>query len=404
MLTKELAIAAYDLRRATIVPDRLTRRTHAHYVHYAREMLRVYRESVGQTRREIHRQVQSLFASELDCPARRIGAFCKLLDDVAQYEKDRRGRAATLRREVFRRAASRHPLVRDADQLFESDEMQVKSRIADELGKPWEEIEDSLFADVIDFHRLRSFEGYPDPESLLSRYNVAQVQAALYRAVTMTVWAQQDLKTILRYAKLAHLLHTVIRQADGVHRIRFNGPSAVLRNTRRYGAAMACFLPALIACRDWRMHAVIQGGSKTTEWSLDLSSQDGLRSHLPAPEEFDSQVEASFATEWGDQPRDGWRLERESEILHRGQKTFLPDFVFQRDDGTRVFLEVVGFWTPEYLQAKAESLLLFADQPLLLAVAKSTLADLPCLPCPIIPYGSSLKVEAVLAQLHASWQ
>ena len=65
----------------------------------------------------------------------------------------------------------------------------------------------------------------------------------------MTVWASDDFKTILRYAKLARLMHTIVRTGEGRYRFRFDGPASVLRHTRRYGAAMARFLPALIACR-----------------------------------------------------------------------------------------------------------------------------------------------------------
>jgi len=28
---------------------------------------------------------------------------------------------------------------------------------------------------------------------------------------------------------------------------------------------------------------------------------------------------------------------------------FVPDFTFRHEDGTQACLEIVGFWTPEYL-------------------------------------------------------
>ena len=79
MLTRELGIADYEKGR--VIPDRLTRRSHAHYVHYAERMLHIYKTGLGLTRRELHRAVQTVFAEETDCPTRRIDAFCKLLDD-----------------------------------------------------------------------------------------------------------------------------------------------------------------------------------------------------------------------------------------------------------------------------------------------------------------------------------
>ena len=62
MLTKDLAIADYD--KGHVLPDRLTRRSHAHYARYAQQMLQVYHHGRGLTRRELHRAVHAVFAEE----------------------------------------------------------------------------------------------------------------------------------------------------------------------------------------------------------------------------------------------------------------------------------------------------------------------------------------------------
>ena len=403
MLTRELAIAAYSAGR--ILPDRLLRKTHRPYLDYAQRMLAVYRNGVGRTRRELHRAVQSIFAEAGDCPARRIQAFCKLLDERATYSQDRGKRAAALRREVFRMAAPLHPLVRRADRLFEHEEARAKTEIAGRLGRPWAEIEQELFADVIEFHRLAAFEGYADAAALLARYNVAQVQVALYNAVSMTVWAGEDFKTILRYAKLARLMHTIVRSGEDRYCFHFDGPASVLRQTRRYGVALARFLPALVACRGWRMHAVVRTRRRGWNVSLDLSPADGLTSHLPASAEFDSSVEEVFAAKWGGEKRDGWLLVREGEVLHHKQKVFVPDFVFRHDDGRSVLLEIVGFWTPEYLQAKLETLRIFQDHRILVAVARPVARPktqeqvISALPGAVIPYKTALLLDDVMQRL-----
>jgi predicted nuclease of restriction endonuclease-like RecB superfamily len=267
------------------------------------------------------------------------------------------------------------------------------------LGLAWPAIEQELFADVIEFHRLERFPGYEDGAALLARYNVAQVQAALYRATSLKVWATEDFKTIVRYAKLARLMHVIRRLEGGGVLMHFDGPASVLRRTRRYGVAMARFLPALIACRGWKMQAVVAGRSSQWNWRLELSAEDGLRSHLPPPEEFDSSVERAFFDGWGSKPRDGWTLHREGDLLFHGQKAFVPDFVFEHQDGRRVFLEIVGFWTPEYLEAKINTLREFAETPMLLAVARQVGASIPELARESIPYKTSLQVEDVLARL-----
>ena len=97
--------------------------------------------------------------------------------------------------------------------------------------------------------------------------------------------------------------------------------------------------------------------------------------------------------------RDGWTLLREGEILHRGQKVFVPDFVLRHADGRSVPLEIVGFWTPEYLQAKVETLRTFPDRRILLAAAVAAQAELEKLPGEVIPYKSALLIKDVLQRL-----
>lgn len=371
MLTREHGIARYEFDRRRVVPDRLTMGEHAHYPELAEQMLQVYREGCGKTRKELHREVRAIFEDEVDCPQRRIDAFCKLLDDHSAYAVSGRRNAPRLRHRVFRLAARRHPLVTRADRLFESSSDEVRQEIARELGRPWFEIERDLFADVIDFHRLETFKGFPDARSLLSRYNVAQMQVALFSAVALNVWITGDFKRILRAARLARLMHTIRRIGPACYHLQLDGPASVLRETRRYGVSMARFLPSLLACTGWRMQAVVETRNRW-KLSLDLSDGDGLQSHLPPDAEFDSAVEADFAEKWGTEPREGWSLQREGDFLHAGQKTFVPDFVFRHVTGQTVFMEIIGFWTPEYIASRLETHATFRDVPILLAIQDST--------------------------------
>ena len=135
---------------------------------------------------------------------------------------------------------------------------------------------------------------------------------------------------------------------------------------------------------------------------IQLSSEDGLRSHLPADAEFDSAVEADFAAKWGDEPREGWRLKREAEILHAGQKTFIPDFVLEHTSGRRVLLEIVGFWTPEYLERRVTTLEIFRNVPILLAVQEAHLSRIAdaAHARQLIAFRRTLQVQQVLEGLQ----
>lgn len=396
MLTSDQSIVEYKAGRA--IADRLTQSTHRHYLKYAESMLAIYRNGEGRQRRQLHREVESLFADEPDCPVRRIQAFCKLLDERSFYQTDSDGRAAKLRLDVFSRAAPFHPLVEKPDRLFEHDQTKIKAQLADEFGLPWSEIEKGLYTDVMSFQQLEQFEGYPNASALLSRYNVAQLQACLYRAERMTVIATDDLKTIIRYAKLAQLLHDIVRPSPSRYRITFSGPASVLRRTRRYGVNFAKFLPALLACKGWQMTALLK-----TPWNtpakLNLSDKDGFTSHLPPPKEFDSSLEESLAGKFGPE-RDGWRLIREGEILYNQQKTFIPDFTFRHEDGTQVLLEIVGFWTPEYLSHRREILKQFRHHRILIALPEKSLQQGAHTGKNVLVYKTTIRLKSLVEVLE----
>jgi len=213
----------------------------------------------------------------------------------------------------------------------------------------------------------------------------------------VTILATDDLKTILRYAKLARLLHEIKRLGPSKYAIVLAGPASVLRDTRIYGVNFAKFLPALLACKGWKMTAILQ-----TPWNmrakLDLSEKDGFTSHLPSLEEFDSRLEESLAKKFG-QARDGWQLVREGEVLHDRQKTFVPDFTFSHKDGTQVHLEIVGFWTPEYLAHKRQTLRRFKHHRILIAVPEKSLRQGASIGANVLVYKTAIKLNALIEAL-----
>lgn len=396
MLSKDLAL--YSCTRGRASPDRLTRKTHAHYVTLVEQLLALYRDGAGCTREDLHRAAEAIFCEEPDCPPQRVRALVRLLDQASEYQTDIDGRAYRLRQQVFEKAARFHPLVVEPDGLFQYAEREVKARIADEIGMAWPRIEAAMYADLPAFHRLIRIKGYASAADLLRRYNVAQAQTLLFFAEEMTVTAREDFKRIFRYAKLNGLLHEIESAGPDAFRIRFTGPASVLSETRRYGVHMGAFLPVLLTCRGWRMSARLRLPLGVARF--DLSPEDGLQSYLSAPEQFDSSVEQAFAEKFGAE-REGWTLRHEGGFLVRGQRVFVPDFVATHEDGTRVYLEIVGFWTPEYLAAKARTLTLFAEVPILVAIAAKTVHKLPKLSAEVVTYKTRLKVAPVLERLES---
>lgn len=346
----------------TVHPDRLHRQRHAEYLPAIKVCLRSYRDGAGRQRRDLHRAVEETLSRLDDCPPRRIAAFCKLLDDGCEYASDRKA-ARELRRRVFEAAAPLHPIVFTREGIFEHDIESARAQVARKLGMKWSDIEAKLFADVIECQRLVGIEPTLGPSDLLRAYNMAQTQAALYRATAMRIEATRDLKTIIRHVKLAGLMHHIepIHGPTPGYRFHLDGPGSKLRTTTRYGVRFASLLPMLLACRDWRLSARIPS-PRGDLLRLVLSSRDRLRSPHPTPPEHDSQLEVDVEEAWKKNTPSGWTLSRESALLSIGQTVFTPDFVLTHTaSGARIYLEIVGFWTPEYLNEKARKLSQFRN-------------------------------------------
>jgi predicted nuclease of restriction endonuclease-like RecB superfamily len=77
--------------------------------------------------------------------------------------------------------------------------------------------------------------------------------------------------------------------------------------------------------------------------------------------EFDSSLEARFYEEFSALVREGytagWQIQREPEalVLPGQNLLYIPDFAFYRGN-LKVWLEIIGFWTPDYRIRKLEKL------------------------------------------------
>ncbi len=398
MLTNEEAL--FEIDGWKVVPDKLIRSKHEHYLSLAEEMMSIFRNGTGRSRDELKSEVRQLFWDEKHCNPRRVKAFCKLLEDESVFDVDERGAAAKLRIQVLGLAASKHPIVVSPESLLEARLADVRAEIAQKIGRDWDAIENEFFRDVHELQRLKSFTGYPSAEALLTRYNEAQLQAALYRAQDMRILAREDYKTIIRAAKNARLMFTANRKRD-VFEFVFDGPSSVLRDTTRYGVRMAQLLPTLLACRNWELRALIRCFPRSIRQpELIVTSEHRYRSSRKTQPDFDSDVEKHFSETWGCEARDGWILKHESEPQFIGQRAFFPDFTFEHETGVRVLFEIIGHWKPEYVSKKRDTLIQFRTKTLLLAIEEKISANFTDLGIPTVNYKKSLKLEPIIDALR----
>ncbi|MBI3030138.1 MAG: DUF790 family protein [Candidatus Rokubacteria bacterium] len=353
--------------------------------------LGVYRRGRGRTLGEVRNAArQALEGLRPD----RVEAVVELLDQVADYEWPPARAQGERRVRLFEQAAREHPVL---------DPARAGALLATALDPPPgapEEAVARLYADYPEFHRLRGFPPGYAAADLRADYDLAQAQALLYSALRVTVEARADFKHILQYARLSRLLWRVEPLSGGGYRLVFDGPTSLLRLTHAYGVDFARFLAALVQARGWSLAAGIALRKDRPSVTFALSDADGLRSRVPPPRLFDSRLEEALARKFGAERR-GWRLAREAAILDAGTGSLVPDFVFTHADGTRVVLEIAGYWTPEYLRAKLARLARVRGVNLLVAVPEGRALAPGALPEATLRFKGAITLADLLPRLEA---
>ena len=124
---------------------------------------------------------------------------------------------------------------------------------------------------------------------------------------------------------------------------------------------------------------------------------------------FDSSIEQSFAEAFSSlensQAVDGWHLIREPEPLLLDHGILIPDFVFIRDK-RRIYVEILGFWTPAYRERKIQKLQqLQGREDIVLAIpveARESFAGIASF-FPIVWYDGQLSVTELLRLLRSRY-
>lgn len=321
-------------------------------------------------------------------------AMARLLLRMHGFEVRARHKPRQVRELVFLLAAA-EPSIPRARVLVE---------VAARLGVTPEEVKRDLYADVTAEQILKPARQRITVTELVERYNLSLAQGLLLRAEELTVTAEGNIKAVIRFAKLQRLLCRVEVPPGGGMRIVLSGPLSLFHRTTKYGRSMAAWLPVLVRAPKWRLRArcVIQGRRLT--WNASYLDPIGT-THAPV-RRFDSLLEERFYRDLQRAAPEGLKVLREADPVQIGSRILCPDFtlVDQRRPGLRVPVEVVGFWTKDYLRAKKEAIqslpdntrwLLCVDESL--AAARDGDLSLGCSGAHLFWFRKQIKVDQFLA-------
>jgi predicted nuclease of restriction endonuclease-like RecB superfamily len=241
----------------------------------------------------------------------------------------------------------------------------------------------------------------PDTEQtaaeLVIRYNLALVQSLLMRSVELVVRITEHVALVIRVARVKGLL--VHARADGdATLLTFSGPLSLLRDTTKYGHALASFFPTVLATPDWSLSARVRLEDGTHD--LELDHRAPIRSAHVLPVDTDGRVGRRLMRDVR-KLRTGWEARPESVGIDIEGELFFPDFTLERQ-GRRALVEIVGFWTEEYLREKLKRLR--AAPHVLVCVDRSIASSFERLGPRVLPFEKFIDAAELLrvAERHAS--
>ncbi|MFA9416909.1 DUF790 family protein [Natrinema sp. HArc-T2] len=325
-----------------------------------------------------------------------VRGLAALVEREATFETD-----AVIEPERARRAA--FEAAEAVDVVTEDERAMAHIRASESLDVSADDLEAALYADLEERQVLSAVEPRWDPDGLLAQYNLSLAQTSLFDATELRV-RSSDPKALISAIKRLRLMYEIRRlddeSTDGLseREVVVTGPTHLFRATRRYGIRFARLLRTVAKADAWHLEATID--DRGAERTLALSDTDPIR--VPDAEplaevSFDSGVEADFAARFSNLGLD-WELVREPEPLATGTRVMIPDFAFEYAHGDfRIYFEIMGFWTPEYIQKKLSQLADLEDVAMLVAVNESLGVgeEIAARDHRAIPYSGTVRVKDV---------
>ena len=319
-------------------------------------------------------------------PRTKLVTALRVLDRLSKDQAASPRAPREIRAVLFREAAT------------EPDRARALDRASRALGMAREAIMEALFMDLPAERTLMPLSEFVSPDQLALACNADIIAALLFKALRVRIVARGNVRAVVRHAKLMGLLcHATPSPAKDEVMLELSGPYALFRHTRIYGRALCSLVPRLAWCHSYRMEADCVLGDQNIGRLVLQSGAPVAPARELAP--YDSKVEERFARSFAKLARD-WDVVREPEAIPVLGALIFPDFELRhRATGERWLLEIVGYWTAEYMQRKLATLRQAGIERLILCIdqERSCSDDLLGIDARVLRYRRNVDPRAVLA-------
>ncbi|MDR2707202.1 MAG: DUF790 family protein [Nitrososphaerota archaeon] len=322
----------------------------------ANNIIEFYQSHIGEKKKTI-----TAYITELENQGheyRFIRALSLLLDRKSHFTCNNKINPVELRKKVFQTTQQiGTPTTPEKRQ-------EIIKTVSTELSLPTETIEEQLYADLESELTLKTFEP-PTAYELLQKYNISLTQTLLFECSELNFKTSGNWQKLFYTIKKLGLIYEITQENNNFH-IKIDGPSSLFKLTKKYGTNIAKLLPTIITNQEWTINAKIlwKYTNEICNFNIEHTKHNTIL-QPPQPQQqidnsqiattkYDSSTEENFANQFK-AVNPGWHIKREPEPILAGHQVIIPDFSLEKA-GLKIYLEIIGFWTEDYLQRKAEKL------------------------------------------------
>lgn len=394
MLTADLVRVQFRKREVVlsfIDPDDTEHRN------IAQTFIRMFQEYQGSRQQDLEEVLKSVYTASPNHLFYR--GLIKLLQDRCEFAVPENLDPEKIREVLFLEAAKHR-----WQETFSR--KKILEQVAQQLNLTLETLEEGLYADLREQQKLLRFETL-DPHSLLQRYNIALVQAVLFRAIQLKISlpsiSPARKRQLFRYIKFCQLLYTIQETSPNLE-IVLDGPMSLFHSCQKYGVQMALFFPILLHNSEWKLEANLLWGKEKTAKTLFLTHQSSpWISHYPDTGQYVPPEILEFKNRFNTKYPD-WIAEISDKVLELEPRAIaVPDFqLTHRPSGTVFYLEIFGYWRKASLLTRLEQIKRSLGNTLLLAVQKSFQLDEEAFQCEQIYFFRTALIPKEVYQILQS--
>lgn len=359
MLTQDLLPVRRKNGELLLTP--ITGKVREQHLELAEQVMALVVDCEGTTREQLLSDIVSI--GQTPSEARIVKGYAKLIEDAVEFEVDRGRGAATIREAVFDRAATAWKSLRDGARF---ERTMVLTDVATTFERQGSELEEELFIDLPGAQRVVKSVGWT-AEELVDRYDQGRILAVLLRAAslkaTFQVRSPLDVRLLFRALKFRRLLFTLEREGSSSYALTVSGPYSLFDSVTKYGLQLALCWPTIALQSNLSLVADLRWGKKNEPLKFRYATKE-KKSAVPALAGLDASAASDASDDGDDETQLKQALARalpevsvnaaERMLDLPGTGLVVPDLCCTFEDGTEVFVELLGFWSREAVFRRVE--------------------------------------------------